>query len=355
MTHTMATSAAPSAPSASTTTTPTLRDRGAGGACPRGDHGAGPHRDGRRQRRGRGVDVCGRRAELRHHVALDAAAAHPGAHRQPGDGRAPRGRLRSRARPPHLRAFRQRLGTLRGRRPVRSQLPDDCHGIHRHRARRRVLRCSLVDRGTACGNPARRHHGHRAFRNVGAPDVRDPLRQPAGDPAHVSLPSAARRRHQLRPPWDPGRIQVRRRAPHRRDRRDHRDAVAAVLSTVERRRQAHHATVDSLRACGHGDRRYGRGHRRGMHHDRGGVCVRRHAPARCIHQRSRSGARPQEPRRTGGGRGVRRAAHRCVGGWSERRDSRRPRTRSATRSASGTRCTGRGARPSRSTPCSRCS
>ena len=51
-------------------------------------------------------------------------------------------------------------------------------------------------------------------------------------------------------------------APDHRDRGHHGRAMAALLSAVEHRRQAHHAALDQLRARRHGDRGVRRGHRR---------------------------------------------------------------------------------------------
>ncbi len=50
----------------------------------------------------------------------------------------------------------------------------------------------VVDRGATGRRTARRHHRQRALRDLGAADVRDPLRQSARHPVDVSLPSATR-------------------------------------------------------------------------------------------------------------------------------------------------------------------
>ena len=114
---------------------------------------AGPDRDGRRQRRGRGRHLRPGRAELRLQPALGAAAADPGADRQPGDG-GPAGRgHRRRPRQADQRAVRPVLGLVQRRRPVPAQLPHHRHRVHRGLAGPELLRRQLVHLGT--GRPRR--------------------------------------------------------------------------------------------------------------------------------------------------------------------------------------------------------
>ena len=106
----------------------------------RSDHGSRPHRHGRRQRRRRGRDVRASGSELRHEPAVDARLSHPGVDRQPGDGGPPRRGHRRRTRQVDLRAFWTFLGMVLRRRSLHPQLPHHRHGVHRHLARRAVLR-----------------------------------------------------------------------------------------------------------------------------------------------------------------------------------------------------------------------
>ena len=110
-------------------------------------------RDGRRQRRGRRRDLLPGRPELRHEPAVGAAAADPGADRQPGDGRAAGGRHRRRPRPADQRALRALLGLVLGRRPLPAQLPDDRHRVHRRRSRALATSASPVT--SRCRSPRR--------------------------------------------------------------------------------------------------------------------------------------------------------------------------------------------------------
>ena len=77
---------------------------------------------------------------LRHPPAVDAAAADPGAVREPGDGAPPRRRHRGRPRPADPRPVRQVLGRVLGHRPVRTQRADDHDRVHRHHPRGRLPR-----------------------------------------------------------------------------------------------------------------------------------------------------------------------------------------------------------------------
>ena len=118
-------------------------------AHPARHHGPRPHRHGGGQRRRRGGHLQPGRAELRALAAVGPAPAHPGAGRQPGDGGAPRGGHRRRARPPHQRALRQVLGRLLGGRPVHPQLPHHRHRVHRGQPGPRLLRGLQVLVGAA--------------------------------------------------------------------------------------------------------------------------------------------------------------------------------------------------------------
>ena len=85
--------------------------------------------------------------ELRHQPAVGAAAAGPGADRQPGDGRPARRGHRRRSRQADQRALRALLGLVLGRRSVPPELPDDRHRVHRSQPRARLLRRLQVHRG----------------------------------------------------------------------------------------------------------------------------------------------------------------------------------------------------------------
>ena len=148
------------------------------------DHRPGADRDGRRQRRRRRRDLLAGRPELRHEPAVGAAAADPGADRQPGDGRPPRRRHRRRSRAADQRALRALLGLVLGRRPVPAQLPDDRHRVHRRQPRARLLRrvasTSRCRSRRCCWS---RSPSSGSFRALGARDVRVRVREPARDPA----------------------------------------------------------------------------------------------------------------------------------------------------------------------------
>ena len=152
--------------------------------------GPGHHRHGRRQRRRRCLHLRPGRAELPHHPAVDAAAADPGADRQPGDGGPARSGHRRRPCPAHQRALRPRLGLVQRRGPFSPQLPDHRHRVHRHlpgrRLRRRLAstsRCrSLRWRWWRSWRPA--------ASEVGAGHVRLHRHQPGADPDVLPVPSA---------------------------------------------------------------------------------------------------------------------------------------------------------------------
>ena len=138
------------------------------GAGAAGDHRPGADRDGRRQRRRRRRDLLAGGPELRHEPAVGAAAADPGADRQPGDGRPARGGHRRRPRAADQRALRPLLGLVLGRRPVRPELPDDRHRVHRRQPRARLLRRLAVHRGADRRGGADRDHRHRQLPQLGA-------------------------------------------------------------------------------------------------------------------------------------------------------------------------------------------
>ena len=149
MTPTSATSRARSATSSSAT-------RSSGGPQAQADHVPGHRRaradrDGRGQRRGRRIDLCAGWPELRLQPAVDAAAADPGADRQPGDGGPARRGHRRRARPADQRAVRPVLGLVQRRRPVHPELPDHRHRIHRCLARAAVF--PRLPRTSRCRSP----------------------------------------------------------------------------------------------------------------------------------------------------------------------------------------------------------
>ncbi len=155
-------------------------------------HGAGSDRHGRRQRRRRRLDLRAGRSGLRLLAAVDAAAAHSRADRQPGDGGAPGRGHRRRARPPDLRALRPLLELLLGRRPLRPELPDDRHRVHRHQPGRRLFRDQPARGRAAGGVAADRHHHQRQLPALGARHVRVPGAEHPGHPARH--PESARRR-----------------------------------------------------------------------------------------------------------------------------------------------------------------
>ena len=140
---------------------------------------------------------------------------------------------------------------------------------------------------------------------------------------HPTLgPVAAALRHPRCARW----LQLRWRAAHRRHRRNHGHAVAAVLPAVERRRQAHHATLDPVRACRHGDRRADRRHRRDRDHDGHGVRVQSQrywgaGIVECLHQRVRPRRSLAVTCRPGGGRDLLDPADRRVDRRCECRDA----------------------------------
>ena len=97
----------------------------------------------------------------------------------------------------HGRLIFERFGKIWGRfaveRSLRPQLPHDRDGVHRHIAWcRSTSESPSVGRCTARRTAARRHHRDRAFRDVGAADVRHSLRKSAVHPADVSQPPDAR-------------------------------------------------------------------------------------------------------------------------------------------------------------------
>ncbi len=249
-----ATSRAHSARSESTTS---AHSRPAGAdARAAGDHRPRPDRDGRRQRRRRCRDLLAGRPEVRDEPAVGAAAAGSRADRQPGDGRAARGGDRRRSREADQGALRALLGLLLGLRPLRPELPDDRHGVHRGQPRARLLRDLGVHRGADRRRRARRDHRERELPHLGARDVRVRLREPARDPAVPALASEARADPpRLRRPRDPGRRDLDGRPADHRSRRHDGRPLAAVLPAVERDRQADHPAVDQLRAPRHVDRR----------------------------------------------------------------------------------------------------
>ncbi len=97
-------------------------------------------RHGRRQRCRRLQHLHPGRPELRHRAAVDAAAAGPGALRQPGDGAAPRRGDRRRPCAPDPGAVRQVLGRVQRHRPVHPERADHRHRVHRHQSRARLSR-----------------------------------------------------------------------------------------------------------------------------------------------------------------------------------------------------------------------
>ena len=111
------------------------------------DHRSGPDRHGRGQRRRRRRDLFPGRPGLRHEPAVGAAAARAGADRQPGNGRAARRGHRRRVCAADQRALRTLLGMVLGQRPVRAELPDDRHRVHRRQPRARLSRRLGVRRG----------------------------------------------------------------------------------------------------------------------------------------------------------------------------------------------------------------
>ena len=217
-------------------------------------------RDGRRQRRRRRVHLRAGRAELRLHPAVDAAAADPGADRQPGDGGQARRGHRRRACPAHQRAVRPVLGLVQRRRPVHSQLPDHRHRVHRRLARPALFPRQPVHLGARHrGRPDRDHH-ERQLPPLGAGDVR--VHRGERDPGPARVPVAPLLRSDRLPllrARRPGRGDVDRGAAHHRHRGHHRRAVAALLPAVQRHRQADHAAVHPVRARRHHAGRVRRG------------------------------------------------------------------------------------------------
>ena len=216
-------------------------------ADPAGHRRSRDHRDGRRQRRRRGGHLRPGRPELRLLPAVGAAAAGPGAHRQPGNGGPARRGHRGRARPVDQRTLRPRLGLVLGRRPVPAQLPDDRHRVHRHHPGRRLHRRLQIRCGADLGGGAGRDHGNRQLPALGAGHVRLHRRHPAADPDAADVaPAVGACGEVLCGAKHLGWRELGCGAADHRHRRHHRGALAAVFPAVQRRRQTHHPPVHGL-------------------------------------------------------------------------------------------------------------
>ena len=152
-----------------------------------------------------------------------------------------------RPRPADQRALRSLLGLVLGRRPVRAQLPDDRHRVHRRQPRARLLRglrSTSRCRSPPCALVAITVTGSfRAWeRSMFVFVFANLLVIPLFFMAH---PHGGQRRPRLRRPRHPGWRQLHLGAADHRDRRHDGGAVAAVLPAVEHHRQAHHARAGS--------------------------------------------------------------------------------------------------------------
>ena len=153
----------------------------------------------------------------------------------------------------HARLINERFGRFWGwfsvGRPVRPELPDDRHRVHRREPRAGVFRRQLIRGRPLRGGHADRDYLDRQLSQLGAVHVRVRDRQLPGDPAadpgppalRPDRPGHARAEH-------PRRCRLHGGAADHRDRRHDGRAVAAVLSAVEHHRQADHAALDQLRA-----------------------------------------------------------------------------------------------------------
>ena len=119
---------------------------------------------------------------------------------------------RRRPRAPDLRALRQVLGRVLGRRPVPAELPDDRHGVHRREPRARLLRREQVPRGADRRGDARGDHLHRQLPQLGALHVRVRGRQLPRHPAADPRPPRRRRGRpssRSSPAWPAARARAR--------------------------------------------------------------------------------------------------------------------------------------------------
>ena len=186
---------------------------------------------------------------------VDTASSDPRPHRQPGDGGASGGRVRRRPRQTHQRALRQVLGRLLRRRPLRPQLPDDRHRVHRHPPRLGLLRRERLHLGAGGGDRIGGHDGQRQLPALGAVHARVRGGQLPGDPAGDLLtPPRRTGPAPLRGPRRGRRLQLDLGPAHHRHRGHDGGPMAAVLPAVEHRGQEDHAALPQLRARRHGAR-----------------------------------------------------------------------------------------------------
>ena len=260
-----------------------------------GDHRAGAHRHGGRQRRRRVWDLHPGWAELRYPPFVDAVATRAGPLRQPGDGATSGRSLGSWPCQADPGKVREVLGGVQRDRPVHPERADDRDRVHRRDIGRRLPRAA---EDPLCG--ARRSSRCRRCQYGKLSPLREDLSRAGGRiaRAHPDIPDGPPAGNSNGPEFRRTGTATRGSAiysdaPHNRNSRYDCGPLAAFLPAVLCDRQADHAPVHKVRARRplHRDCNRGRGSGRNVRLFR--CHVRRATGVRQLHQcsRCRSGTR----------------------------------------------------------------